>query len=240
MTRLDTAPPEIGLTTKAGFSRATAWQRLWRAVSLAGFALMLGAGEDALAQAVLLDPATVLGTATRHDFVGASRLRAVEIDGKPFLEAVPNRSASGLYQPAPRLTGQLGHIRWWWRVDRLQASADIRRLDRDDFGALLAFVFGEPSWWNRDVPTIAYVWTATALATGTLVKSPRHDNVYYVQLRGRADIGTVRQEDRDVAADFLRAFGRSPPNLRYVAIFNDNDQTGEAVEAFFGPVVTAR
>ena len=36
------------------------------------------------------------------------------------------------------------------------------------------FVFGEPSFFNRDVPTIAYVWTATPVANGTVLRSQRY------------------------------------------------------------------
>jgi hypothetical protein len=41
-----------------------------------------------------------------------------------------------------------------------------------------------------------------------------------------------------VAADFARAFGRPPPGpVRVVALWTDNDQTREPVEAHYGRAV---
>jgi hypothetical protein len=40
-------------------------------------------------------------------------------------------------------------------------------------------------------------------------------------------------ERRNVFEDFRRAFGQEPPDpLEIVALFTDNDQTGEPVEAY--------
>ncbi len=96
------------------------------------------------------------------------------------------------------------------------------------------FIFGVPSFFNRDVPTFAYAWTATPVADGTVVPSMRYRSLRYIQLRGRAEVGKWEQERRDLVADYERAFGSAPPALRYVAVFNDNDQTGEPTSAEFG------
>lgn len=100
------------------------------------------------------------------------------------------------------------------------------------------FVFGRPSWWNRDVPTLAYVWSSTRVANGTVLPSLRYDSLRYVQLRGRAEVGTLQREERDIVADFEAIFHRSPPELNYVAVFNDNDQTNEQVSALFGGITS--
>ncbi|MGH6933366.1 MAG: DUF3047 domain-containing protein, partial [Dongiaceae bacterium] len=44
-------------------------------------------------------------------------------------------------------------------------------------------------------------------------------------------------EERDVVDDFRRAYGREPPlEVRVIALFTDNDQTGQPVESYYGAI----
>lgn len=188
---------------------------------------------------VLFDPARILATAERMDFKGHNTFAVEHTDSGDVLRSTPNISASGLYLSVEIAGQSLGKVSWRWRVDQLQPHADIRALATEDFGAVVFFIFGEPSLFNRDVPTIAYVWTATPVAIGSVVQSQHFASLRYVQLRGRADAGEWRIETRNVAADYRAVFGAEPPNLRKIAVFNDNDQTGEPASALFGPIVCA-
>ena len=185
---------------------------------------------------VLADPVRMLATARRVAFYGQHSYALEQGPHGPVLRSTPQLSSSGLYQDLQIDGRSLRKVSWTWRVDALQSSADIRRLDREDVGAALFFVFGEPSFLNRDVPTLAYIWTSTPVDNGTTLPSLRLPSLRYLQLRGRADAGVWCSELRDIAGDFRSAFGRDPPELRFVAFFNDNDQTGEATSALFGPV----
>ncbi len=54
---------------------------------------------------------------------------------------------------------------------------------------------------------------------------------------GEGSGGQWVHERRNVVEDFREAFGREPPaTVEVVALFTDNDQTGEPVEAYYGPV----
>lgn len=212
-------------------ARATAYLPFW---------LFLAFLPTAKAESVLVDPAQMLSTAKRIDFVGRNDF-SVEKNGQgSFLRSVPQKSASGLYQPAELDGAELTRIRWRWRVDQLHETADVRKLATEDFGAMVMFVFGKPSIINRDVPTLGYVWTATPVPNGTIVRSQRYKSLAYIQLRSRADVGRVRVEERDVAADYRSVFGKEPGELKFIAVFNDNDQTNEAVSTLFGAIVDAR
>jgi hypothetical protein len=186
---------------------------------------------------LLADPSQMMRTAKRIDFAGANAFSSEPGEAGRVLRSTPQGSASGIYQRVEVDGRALGSVAWRWRVDRLHTSADIRVLEREDFGATLFFIFGEPSMIERNVPTLAYTWTATRVPNGTFITSLRYESLRYIQLRGRADVGEWREERRDVAADFRRAFGREPGMLRYIAVFNDNDQTGEPVSAVFGRIV---
>lgn len=175
----------------------------------------------------------------RVDFVGSSALSMERNERGLCLRSTPAHSATGLYQRVEMPPTRLSRVEWSWRVDRLHAHADIRDVAREDFGAKIAFVFGEPSFWSRDVPTLAYVWTSTPVPNGTILRSGRYANLRYVQLHGSREVGSWQREQRNVAADFKAAFGTDPDRLRYVAVFNDNDQTGEAASALFARIELA-
>ncbi|MBG0808039.1 DUF3047 domain-containing protein [Methylosinus sp. H3A] len=194
----------------------------------------------ARAQNVLVDPAEMLGTAKRIDFVGRNDFSVEQTAQGAVLRSVPHRSASGLYKPVEMNGRELTQINWRWRVDRLHEAADVRRLQTEDFGAMVMFVFGHPSLMNRDVPTLGYVWTSTPVRNETFLHSQRYGALAYVQLRGRGDVGRLREEIRDVAADFRAVFGTEPGALKYIAVFNDNDQTNEPASAVFGPILDLR
>lgn len=184
-------------------------------------------------ETVLANPSSMLQTAQRHDFVGRNSFERVIGPNAPCLRSTPQGSASGLYQATNAPAAHLTSVQWQWTVDRLSLEADIRTIEKEDFAAKIAFVFGEPTLFSRDVPTLAYVWTATPVANGAIVHSARFAGLRYIQLRGAKDIQRWWQEKRDVISDFRRAFGAEPPRLHYIAIFNDNDQTRGSTSAIF-------
>lgn len=189
---------------------------------------------------MLANPAQMFALSRPVVFRGVNSYAVEESPDGPFLRSTPHKSASGFFQDVNVAGHECRAVRWSWRVDTLHHTADVRDMSREDFGAMVMFVFGTPSLFQRDVPTLAYVWTSTPIANGTTLPSIRFHSLRYVQLRGPQDVGRWRTETRDVAADFRTAFGREPPELRHVAIFNDNDQTGEAASALFGPVYLSR
>lgn len=190
-------------------------------------------GADRLS---LVNPTGMLGSARHVAFTGEHRFGTEVGPHGAAVRLTPQRSAAGLYQPMQIDGHTLRNVRWTWRVDALQSSADLRDLGREDVGAAVFFVFGEPSVFNRDVPTLAYVWSSTPVDAGMFLPSLRFSSLYYIQMRGRGDVGAWRSEARDIEQDYRLIFGEEPPELHYVAFFNDNDQTGEATSASFGAV----
>src|SRR3546814_12856878 len=89
--------------------------------------------------------------------------------------------------------------------------------------------------FNRDVPTLAYVWTSSQLPEDAVVDSPYHPGtVRSIVLRsGGEHLGRWAEERRNVLSDFRKAFGRAPPAaVSVVALFPATAQTGEPGEAF--------
>lgn len=189
---------------------------------------------------VIADPAEMMKKSERKDFAGAN---ALTIEASPYgkaLRSTPDQSATALYQQI-RLAGTaLRDVRWSWKVDVIHRSADIRDLEREDFAAKLMFVFGAPSLFDKNIPTLAYVWTSTPIADGSVIQSKRFSSLVYIQLHGTRSVGQWQQEKRDVAEDYRRIFHQEPGELGYIAIFNDNDQTREPASAVFGPITSLR
>jgi hypothetical protein len=176
---------------------------------------------------------------THRTFGAATLYESVMLDGVPAIRAIGRESASGLYRETPYRVGDRPWLEWTWRVDQLQETADIRVKSREDFAAAIFLMFGRPSMTNREVPTLAYVWTSGRVPVSAVVASPhRPGSVRSIIVRsGAADLGQWMRERRDVFEDFRRAFGQEPPDpVEIVALFTDNDQTGEPVEAYYGAI----
>lgn len=202
-------------------------------------ALVLATGGGATAELLTLaDPVDMLVHGERVDFVGRTEFLVESTERGVCLRSRPNRSATGLYHSVDIPLTRLRRVTWSWLVERIHLTADIRDRAREDFAAKIAFVFGEPTWLNRDIPTLAYVWTSTKVANGSLIASTRFANLRYVHLHGSGEARTWQDESRDIAADYRSIFGSDPPSLRYVAIFSDNDQTGESTSALFGRILS--
>jgi len=208
----------------------------FRRVVRTALALSCFVSAPVRADVTLASPRQLLA-GKRIDFVGKNAFTIERTNGGEMLRSIPQRSASGFYKSVQVDGRSLSSVRWTWRVDTMHKTADLRRLQREDSCASIFFVFGEPSMMNTDVPTLAYVWSSTPVTAGTMIRSQRYESLRYVQMRGAESVGSLKSETRDVAADYRAAFHREPDALRYVAVFNDNDQTGEPCSALFGAIV---
>jgi hypothetical protein len=129
-------------------------------------------------------------------------------------------------------------VEWTWRVDSLPETADLASRDAEDVAASVLFVFGDPGSLTlpRPVPTLRYAWATAAHAPETVIDSPYYSGTLrtLVVRSGPEGLGRVVTERRDLAADYARAFGASPPEpVRLFALFTDSDHGDSLVEAFY-------
>ncbi|MEQ8449943.1 MAG: DUF3047 domain-containing protein [Nitratireductor sp.] len=202
------------------------------------------AAREAAAAAIdgtrpLLSVARLLHDGWRHLPVGGTTdYRIAIVDGALAVSATGAGGASGLIRRAEVDPARCRTLRWTWRVDALQASADLRTKAGDDVGAAVYVLFGDPglSGAPAAVPTLKYVWAGGDLSPGEILPNPYlPDSVMTVAVATRdAPLGRWRREERDLMADYEAAFGRPPENwIEAVAFFTDNDQTGQAVTAHY-------
>ncbi len=172
-------------------------------------------------------------------FLGTTQYRVELYRNRLAISARGRRSSSGLMRRVEIDTDKCPDMEWSWSVTVLQPSADIRIKDREDVGASIFLLFGDPGFVfdPTPVPTLRYVWTNERVAVESVIESPYMPGTVrsLVVRSGVHGIGQWTTQKRDVGRDFRKAFGYAPPGpVRAVAIFTDNDQTGEDVEAYYG------
>jgi hypothetical protein len=178
--------------------------------------------------------------------------RAVRVDGLDAVRIEARGSYGNLVHELPA-GARLGTLAWRWRLERANPRADLATKPGDDSAAKVCVLFDAPieqvpfverqllrvaraaSGEALPAATLCYVW-AHAQRTGDVVPNAYSKRVRYVVLRGAdAPLDTWLDERRDVAADFLRAFGdeaREVPPVSAVAVAGDADNTGAHSVAF--------
>lgn len=205
-----------------------------------------------------LVPGTALPPTYRHyTFAGQVRpteYALVEDEGRTVLRAVARGSASGVLRELRVDLRTHPVLRWRWKVLRTLERSDLSSRSGDDFAARLYVTFEmDPERlsasermqlrlarliYGPDVPAAAlcYVWDSRA-AAGTLAPSAYTDRVRLVVVdSGGADLGRWMVRERNVAADFRRAFGGEAPAVNAVIVSTDTDNTGEVAESLYGDV----
>lgn len=183
----------------------------------------------------------------------------VELGGRRVLRVEADRSYGNLVHalnavPVPAAA----RLSWSWRVERPLSNADLRRKAGDDSAAkvcvffdlaLANIPFGERQLLRMaraaasdHLPgaTVCYVWDQALPVDTTLSNAYTGRMRYLVLQSGPAPAGSWRQEQRDIAADFVRLFGAESaavPPLLGVAIGADADNTGGRSLAFVADLV---
>ena len=153
-----------------------------------------------------------------------------------------------------RRADQLGRVRFSWLVPSLIESADLTQRDRDDSPVRLVLAFegdrkrfspkdamlselaeavsGEP----MPYATLMYVWS-NRLPPDAVVDNPRTTRIRKLVVEsGPQRLGEWLAYERDVCADFMRAFGEAPGALVSIGVMTDTDNTRSEAQAWYGPV----
>lgn len=175
-----------------------------------------------------------------------------EVDRQVVLHARADSSASGLYVP---LTGrEPGKLRWSWKTRDVIDDADNAKGPREDAPLRLFVAFdGDKSELSlkdqlmdemarlisgREMPyaTLMYIWGAKRPA-GAIVSNPHTDRIRMIVVdSGRQYANQWRCHERDLRADYRRAFGREPGKLVAIGVMTDTDNTKSRAEAWYGDI----
>lgn len=176
----------------------------------------------------------------------------VEDEGRVALRADARASASGLIRELRVDPKTHPILAWRWKVMNLIAKSDLSTRQGDDFPARLYVTFEldldrlpagarlklrmARLLYGPKLPLAAlcYVWDTKA-PVGTMAPNAYTDRVRMVVVEsGPARLGRWVDYQRDVIADYRKAFGADPSAVNGVVFSSDTDNTGESAVALFG------
>lgn len=176
-------------------------------------------------------------------------------DQRVALQAHAESSASMLRQRLKVPAEQLGRLQFQWQIEQLIQGADMAERDVEDAPVRLILAFeGDRSRFSaknamlsdltealtgEPLPyaTLMYVW-CNHRPVGTVIVNPRTDRVRKMVVEsGQANVNQWRHYERDVRADFEKAFGEAPGALKGMAIMTDTDNTRTNARAWYGNIV---
>lgn len=183
-----------------------------------------------------------------------TQFRPTRHDGRNSIEARADGAASMLRQRVRIEAAQLGRLSFEWQVAGLIDGADMTVREREDSPARLVLAFdGDRSQFSarnamlneltrsltgEDMPyaMLMYVWSNT-LPVETVIVNPRTDRIRKIVVEsGPGRLQQWLHYERDVRADYERAFGEVPGPLKGVAIMTDSDNTRGVAKAWYGEI----
>jgi len=175
-------------------------------------------------------------------------------DGRDAIAVLADSSASMLRRKVRIEPADLGSVRFSWKVPELIAGADMTLRDADDSPVRIVLVFeGDRSrlsardamlselarmLMGEEMPyaTLMYVWS-NRRPPGSLITSPRTERIRKLVVEsGAKKLNRWLDYERDIRADYERAFGEAPGALIGIGIMSDSDNTRTTVRAWYGPV----
>ncbi|NJS36808.1 MAG: DUF3047 domain-containing protein [Brachymonas sp.] len=178
--------------------------------------------------------------------------KAQKFQGRDALMAEANASMSVVRKKRRIAAQDLGRVKFSWAAQELMVKADIAQRDAEDAKLRVVLVFeGDRSRFSaknqmlsdlsqaltgEELPyaTLMYVWS-NQHPVGSVVHNPRTDRIRKMVVEsGGMHLGQWREYERDISADFERAFGEKPGALLGVALMTDSDNTQSRIKAWYG------
>ena len=179
------------------------------------------------------------------------------MDERHSIQASAKMSASMLRHTVHVAPTRLGVIRFSWKVPQLIAGADLAMRETHDSPVRLVLAFeGDRSRFSvknsmlselalavtgEALPyaTLMYVW-CNSCKQGEVLSNPRTDRIREIALEsGPTQLGQWRHYERDIRADFEKAFGEPPGALVDVGLMSDTDNTQQNTTAWYGAISLA-
>lgn len=179
-------------------------------------------------------------------------------DGRDAIAVRAVASVSMLRRSVRIEPADLGSVRFSWKVPELIAGADLAVREADDSPVRIVLVFeGDRSRFSpRDqmlsefaravtgeqlpYATLMYVW-CNRREPGTVIPSPRTGRIQKLVVEsGAASLNRWLDYERDIRADYQKAFGEPAGALVGIGIMSDSDNTRATTSAWYGPLRFSR
>lgn len=184
----------------------------------------------------------------------STRYRAVRLDGRDAVFSESDSAASMLRQHLRVEPSDLGKLGFSWKVPKMITGADMTQRDSDDSPVRVVLAFeGDRSKFSaknamlselalaltgEPLPyaTLMYVWGSHSAPESVLINT-RTDRIRKVVIEsGPARLDRWLDYERDIRADYEKAFGEAPGALVGIAIMTDSDNTRQKTKAWYGPL----
>jgi hypothetical protein len=181
-----------------------------------------------------------------------TRYTLAEVDDRVVVHAQADSSASGLY--VPLRDRDAGMLRWTWKTNGIIRNADNTQGQREDSPLRLFVAFdGDKSSLSlkdqlmyemarlttgREMPyaTLMYIWGGKR-PEGSVLPNPHTDRVRMIVVdSGAKHANEWRCHERDLRADYRKAFGTDPGRVIAVGIMTDTDNTRSKAESWYGDI----
>ncbi|GLC98076.1 hypothetical protein Tamer19_74850 [Cupriavidus sp. TA19] len=181
-----------------------------------------------------------------------TRYAMAEIDQRVVVHAQAESSASGLYVPLH--DRDPGMVRWSWKTSGIIRNADNSHGPREDAPLRLFVAFDGDKGslplkdqlmyemarltTGREMPyaTLMYIWGGKR-PEGSVVANPHTDRVRMIVVdSGTKHANEWRCHERDLRADYRKAFGTDPGRVVAVGIMTDTDNTKSKAESWYGDI----
>ena len=185
-----------------------------------------------------------------------TQYNATEHAGRPAVMAQANGANSTLSLPLAPSPGALPkRIRFSLFVPTLNPAFNLKEKGEDDAVARLILSFeGDRSkqWTARDhivselssliagkplpYASIMYVWDSRYPA-GSVIPNPYTNRIRQIVVEsGPERLNQWVDFDRDIEADFRKAFGEAPGALIGLGLMSDSNNSGASITAWYGPL----
>lgn len=183
-----------------------------------------------------------------------TRFRYAHKDGRDAIAVSASSSASMLRNKVRIEPADLAGVRFSWKVPQLIAGADLASREADDSPVRIVLFFeGDRSRFSprdamtaelvrtvtgEEMPyaTLMYVW-CNRREPGTVIDCPRTKRIRTLVVEsGTRHLDQWLDYERDIRADYQRAFGEAPGALVGIGIMSDSDNTRSTARAWYGPV----
>ena len=149
----------------------------------------------------------------------------------PCLHLRSVKSSFALQRDVDIDPSQMPFLTWKWKVTQLPPGGDFRRASTDDQAAQVLIAFS-------DRRVLTYLWDTNAPkgAFGSASEIPLVHIFAVVCESGSTDANRWVAENRNVAADYQRAYGKPAPRVKGLRLQINSQHTGTIAESYFGEV----
>ena len=184
----------------------------------------------------------------------ATQYSVVRLSNRRSLMASASSSASMLRKDLRIEPAQLNELSFSWQIQKLIDGADMALRDQDDSPVRLVLAFdGDRSQFSpknamlselshalsgRPMPyaTLMYVW-CNQRPVDSVIQNPRTDRIRKIVVEsGAVRLNQWITYERNIRADYEKAFGEPPGALIGIGLMTDSDNTRSQAQAWYGPI----